>query len=415
VISAGAWLLRARGGKGLIFSTAAVNRGDIEATISGTGSVEPLGVVDVGAQVSGIISSFGKDKYGKMIDYASPVEPGTVLARIDDSLYSAAVESAKAQLQQAIANNVSAKANVLQMKAQLVLAQLNWDRAQKLGPSDALAKSTYDQYHATFEAAKANLAASESAVESTKAVVALAKANLDTAQVNLGYCTIKSPVRGVIVDRRVNIGQTVVSTTSATSLFLIATDLKHVQVWISVNETYVGSILPGQPVTLTVDAFPNRVFHGQVGKIRFNATMTQNVVTYTVEVNTENDDGKLLPYLTANAKFKIGHRNGVLLVPNAALRWSPLPNQIAPEARVKSRGHAGSSGGDREGGAHGAGGATQLRGTLWVEQGKFVRPLQVKVGVTDGVATEVEGRDLAEGLQVVVGETTAESKVSPGT
>ena len=123
---------------------------------------------------------------------------------------------------------------------------------------------------------------------------------------------------------------------SATSLFLIATDLKNIQVWLSVNEADIGSISPGQQVTFTVDAFPNQVFHGQVGKIRLNATMTQNVVTYTVEVNTENDDGKLLPYLTANAKFHIGRRNGVLVVPNAALRWSPLPNQIAPEARRKS-------------------------------------------------------------------------------
>ncbi len=414
VISAGAWLLSAKGGKGLIFLTEAVKRGDLEATFSATGSVEPVAVVDVGAQVSGIISSFGKDKYGKMIDYASPVEPGTVLARIDDSLYSAAAEAVRAQLQQAMANKISAGANVLQMKAQLLLAQLNWDRAQKLGPSDALAKSTYDQYHATYEAARANLAASESAVESTKAAVALAKANLDTARVNLGYCTIKSPVRGVIVDRRVNIGQTVVSSMSAASLFLIARDLKHIQIWVSVNEADIGKISAGQPVAITVDAFPNRAFHGKVGKIRFNATMTQNVVTYTVEVNTENDDGKLLPYMTANAKFKIGRRDGVLLVPNAALRWSPLPTRISPEARVKSRGHAGQSGPDREGGAHGDGGTAQVRGTLWVEQGKFVRPVHVKVGVTDGIVTEVEGRDLAEGLQVVVGETTAENKVSPG-
>ncbi|MGD0282953.1 MAG: efflux RND transporter periplasmic adaptor subunit [Dissulfurispiraceae bacterium] len=410
VISAGAWLLRAKGGKGLIFRTAAVKRGDLEATISATGSIEPVVVVDVGAQVSGIISNFGKDKYGKMIDYSSPVEAGTVLARVDDSLYSAAVEAAKAQLQQAIANNISANANVLQMKAQLLLAQLNWDRAQKLGPSDALAKSAYDQYRSTYEVAKANLAASEAAVEQTKAAIALAKANLNTAQVNLGYCTIKSPVRGVIVDRRVNIGQTVVSSMSATSLFLIATDLKNIQVWLSVNEADIGSISTGQPVTFTVDAFPNRVFHGQVGKIRLNATMTQNVVTYTVEVNTRNDDGKLLPYLTANANFNIGHRNGVLLVPNAALRWSPLPNQIAPEARVKSRGQAGPS---REG-AHGAGGATQVRGTIWVAQGKFVRPVHVNVGMTDGIVTEVEGRDLAEGLQAIVGETTTENNAGPG-
>ncbi len=413
VISAGAWWLRAGGDKGPIFRTVAVKRGDLEATISATGTVEPVVVVNVGAQVSGIISSFGKDKYGEMIDYRSIVEPGTVLARIDDSLYSAAVEAAKAQLQQAMANKVSADANVLQMKANLLLAQLNWDRAQKLGPSDALAKSTYDQYHATYEVARANLAAAEAAVEQTKAAVAQAKANLDTAQVNLGYCTIKSPVRGIIVDRQVNIGQTVVSTLSATSLFLIATDLKNIQIWLSVNEADIGSISAGQPVTFSVDAFPNRVFHGQVDKIRLNATMVQNVVSYTVVVNTQNDDGKLLPYLTANAKFKIGRRDGVLVVPNAALRWSPLPTQIAPEVRVKSGGHAGPAGPDREGGAHGDGGAAKVRGTLWVDQGKFVRPVHVNVGMTDGVATEVEGRDLAEGLQVVVGETTTESKGSP--
>ena len=413
VLVAGAWWFRAKRDKGPLFRTVAVKRGDLEATISATGTVEPVVVVDVGAQVSGIISSFGKDKYGKMIDYSSPVEAGTVLARIDDSLYSTAVEAAKAQLQQAIANNLTANANVFQMKAQLLLGQLNWERAQKLGPSDALAKSAYDQYQANYEVAKANLAASEAAVEQTKATVSLAKANLNTAQVNLGYCTIKSPVRGVIVDRRVNIGQTVVSSMSATSLFLIATDLKNIQVWLSVNEADVGSISPGQPVTFTVDAFPNKVFHGQVGKIRLNATMTQNVVTYTVEVNTENDDGKLLPYLTANANFKIGRRNGVLVVPNAALRWAPLPNQVAPEDRRKSRGQAGPSGTDREG-AHGNGGALQVRGTLWVVQGKFVRPVHVNVGMTDGIVTEVEGRDLTEGLQAVVGETTEESNVSPG-
>jgi HlyD family secretion protein len=413
LIIAGAWWSHSKKEKGPIFRTVAVKRGDLEATISATGTVEPVVVVDVGAQVSGIISSFGKDKYGKMIDYSSPVEAGTVLARIDASLYAAAVEAAKAQLRQAMANNLSANANVLQMKANLLLAQLNWDRAQKLGPSDALAKSAYDQYQANYEVAKANLAASEASVEQTKAAVALAKANLDTAQVNLGYCTIKSPVRGVIVDRRVNIGQTVVSSMSATSLFLIATDLKNIQIWLSVNEADVGSISPGQPVTFTVDAFPNKVFHGQVGKIRLNATMTQNVVTYTVEVNTENNDGKLLPYLTANANFKIGSRNGVLLVPNAALRWAPLPNEIAPEDRRKPRGHAGPSGADREG-VHDSGGAAQVRGTIWVAQGKFVRPVHVNVGMTDGAVTEVEGRGLAEGLQAVVGETTVESKASPG-
>ena len=413
VIIAGAWWLLAKGEKGPTFRTVAVKRGNIAATISATGTVEPVVVVDVGAQVSGIISRFGKDKNGKMIDYRSPVEAGTVLAIIDDSIYAAAVEAAKAQLQQTMANKMSADANVLQVKANLALAQLNWDRAQKLGPSDALAKSTYDQYHANYEVAKANLAAAEATVEQTKAAVAQAKANLDTAQVNLGYCTIKSPVKGVIVDRQVNIGQTVVSTMSATSLFLIAKDLKNIQVWLSVNEADIGGISIGLPVTFTVDAYPNQVFHGQVGKIRLNATMVQNVVTYTVEVNTQNDDGKLLPYLTANAKFNIGLRNGVLVVPNAALSWSPQPNQIAPEARSKSRDHTKPSAPDREG-VSGDGGTMQVHGTIWVAEGKFVRPVHVNVGMTDGVLTEIEGRDVTEGLQAVVGEMTAESQTASG-
>jgi len=402
------WWLSARGARGeTVFRTVIVRRGDLEATVSATGTVEPEEVVDVGAQVSGIITSFGKDRYGKMIDYGSPVEAGTVLAKIDDSLYAATVEADKAQLQQATANKISADANVLQMKANLLLARQNWDRAQTLGPSDALAKSAYDQYQANFEAAKANLAAAEAAVEQTKAAVSQAKANLDSAQVNLGYCTIKSPIKGVIVDRRVNIGQTVVSSMNATSLFLIAKDLRRIQVWVSVNEADVGSIASGQPVTLSVDAFPNQVFHGVVGKIRLNATMTQNVVTYTVEVNTNNDDGKLLPYLTANAQFKVGRREGVLVVTNAALRWSPLPGQIAPEDRKGSRAASGPSGPSV------GGSPVQAQGTIWVPEGRFVRPVHVKVGLTDGTVTEVEGKDVSEGLPAVVGVAPAEAKTAP--
>jgi len=410
----GVWWLRSKGEKEATFRTVPVKRGDLVATISATGTVEPEVVVDLGAQVAGVISAFGKDKHGRTIDYGSVVEEGMVLAKIDDSLYAATVETAKAQLQQAEANKISADANVLQMKAKLLQAQQDWDRAQKLGPSDALAQSAYDQYRANYEVAKANLAAAEAAVEQAKATVAQTKSSLASAQLNLGYCTIKSPVKGVIVDRRVNIGQTVVSSLSAPSLFLIAKDLKRIQVWVSVNEADIGSIHQGQPVTFTVDAYPNQVFQGQVGKIRLNATMTQNVVTYTVEVNTDNDDGKLLPYLTANVQFKIGRRQGVLLVPNAALRWSPRPNQILLQSRKGSGVPGGSSRRD-VGGSSGAIGALQERGTLWVEKGKFVRPVHVNIGLTDGTLTEVEGKDLIEGLRVVVGEATREAVAGPST
>src|ERR1039457_6567095 len=408
----GMWWIRSKGNQNSMFRTGQIKRGDLLATISATGTIEPTEVVDVGAQVGGLVKTFGKDKTGKTIDYASVVEEGTVLAKIDDSLYSAALETAKAQLQQAVANKTSAEANVLQMKAKLLQAKQDWNRAQKLGPSDALAQSAYDQYLANYEIAKSNLAASEAAVEQSNAAVAQSKAALSTAEINLGYCTIKSPVKGVIIDRRVNIGQTVVASLSAPSLFLLAKDLRRITIWVSVNEADIGSIYKGQPVTFTVDAIPNREFKGQVGKIRLNATMTQNVVTYNVEVTTDNDDGKLLPYLTANARFITGRREDVVLAPNAALRWSPRPEQIAPDFRKKQHAEKGSK---RDKNSPGAVGTNQTRGTIWIEQDKFVRPIHVNIGLTDGAFTEVEGKNVSDSMNVVVGESSKEAATSPGT
>ena len=323
--------LRGSGNKGIVYRTTPVKKGDLLATISATGTVEPEEVVDVGAQVAGQINSFGKDKNGKTIDYGSVVEEGTILAQIDDSLYAADVAMANAQLQQARAGVLRTEADLGQLKSRLNQAKRDWDRAQKLGPSEALAQSSYDAYKSAYEIAQANVAVGEAAIVQSRDAVAQAQATLQRGQRNLSYCTIKSPVKGVIIDRRVNIGQTVVSSLNAPSLFLIAKDLKRMQVWVSVNEADVGNIHPGQPVSFTVDAYPGQIFRGEVGKIRLNATMTQNVVTYTVEVITDNSSGKLLPYLTANAQFELSQHNNVLLVPNAALRWSPLPEQVDVE------------------------------------------------------------------------------------
>jgi HlyD family secretion protein len=399
-LGAGGWWFRSKGNKEPTFRTAQVKRGNLVATISASGTVEPQQVVDVGAQVAGLVVSFGTDKNGKPIDYGSIVEQGTVLAKIDSSLYVAALETAKAQLLQA-------QANVLQMKANLLKAQNDWDRAQKLGPSDALAQTVYDQYQATYEVAKANLAAAEAAV-------AQAKASVHTAEINVAYCTVTSPVKGVIVDRRVNIGQTVISSLSSPSLFLIAKDLKRIQVWASVNEADIGSISKGQPATFTVDAYPDQIFDGLVGKARLNATMTQNVVTYTVEIDTKNDDGKLLPYLTANVQFKIGRRQGVLLVPNAAIRWTPSPDKIAPETqRASNNRHEDSANRDSGGSRFGIAGSSQTHGIVWVEQGKFVTPVSVNVGMSDGTVTEIEGNEVKEGMRVIVGERTKEAAKGP--
>jgi HlyD family secretion protein len=395
LIAGGWWWFRSREGVAS-FQTVPVTRGDLTAFISATGTIEPEELVDVGTQVGGMIKAFGQDKNGKTIDYGSVVEAGTILAKIDESLFLAAVENARAQLQQAEANKASAEANVLQVKARLLQAGQDWERAQKLGPSEALAQSAYDQFQAAFETTKANLAAAEAAVVQAGAALSQTKAGLSTALSNLGYCTIRSPVKGIIIDRRVNIGQTVVSSLSAPSLFLIAKDLRKVTVWVAVNEADIGKVYIDQPVTFTVDAYPDREFHGRVDKIRLNATMIQNVVTYIVEVGTDNQDGKLLPYLTANTKFETGRQPSSLLVPNSALRWSPEPEQLAPKFRLPDEPAEG-----------------EARGTVWVAEGKFVRPLSVKILLTDGTMSAVEGPGLAEGLEVVVGEALEEAPVGP--
>jgi len=400
--------LRGSGGKNVVFRTDPVKRGDLLAAISATGTVEPEEVIDVGAQVAGQINSFGKDKNGKTIDYGSVVEEGTILAQIDDSLYAADVALANAQLQQARAGVQRAEADLGQLKARLYQAKRDWDRAQRLGPSEALAQSSYDSYKSACEIAQANVAVGEAAIVQARDTVAQAQATLQRAQRNLGYCTITSPVKGVIIDRRVNIGQTVVSSLNAPSLFLIAKDLKRMQVWVSVNEADIGNIHPGQPVSFTVDAYPGEVFRGEVGKIRLNATMTQNVVTYTVEVITDNSSGKLLPYLTANTQFELSQRNNVLLVPNAALRWFPQPEQVAAKFRtmVDSSAQRGAGMGGKPQSSEPAvkSAAKSHQGILWTQDGRYVRPIKVRVGLSDGTNTEVQADDLKEGMEVIVGE-----------
>lgn len=393
--------------------TVEVKRGDLQATISATGTVEPEEVVDVGAQVAGRIVSFGQDKNGEEIDYGSVVEAGTVLARIDDALYAADVGTAKAQLGQNKAAVQNAEANLMQLKAKLFQADRDWARAKKLGSSDALSQTDYDAAQAAYEVAKANVEVGKAAIVQAKSAVEQAQAQLQRAQKNLSYCTIVSPVKGVIVDRRVNIGQTVVSSLNAPSLFLIAKDLNRLQVWVSVNEADIGRIKPGQPVSFTVDAQPGIVFPGKVGKIRLNATMTQNVVTYTVEVDTDNSGGKLFPYLTANVTFIVGERKNVLLVPNAAIRWTPKPSQVAAEFRESPEKAPGPEAQPRVKPATKAGKEEQSRGVVYVPEGTLVRPVYVALGLNDGSLLEVESTELKEGTPVVVGEMESQQAGKP--
>jgi len=387
------WSWHARNGHIVLFNTATVKHGDLVATISATGTIEPIEVVDVGAQVAGLIKAFGKDKNGSPIDYGSVVEEGTVLAKIDDSVYTADLALAQAQVEQDKAGELSAAASLQQLKAKITQAEADWNRAQELSRAKLLATADYDSYKAGYEIAKANLSAGEAAIAQARAATVQAQALLDKAQRNLDFCTIKSPVQGVIIDRRVNIGQTVVASLNAPSLFLIAKDLTRMQIWVAVNEADIGRIVAGTPATFTCDTFPGREFTGTVGKVRLNATMTQNVVMYTVEVNTENPGNTLLPYLTANVRFVVHSETNALLVPNAALRWSPSSlSQISPEFRSWKS-------------------ADPRAVTVWLKDGEFVKPLNVKAGATDSANTVLISDALHDGQEIVTGETfeTADS------
>jgi HlyD family secretion protein len=389
-----AWRWHDRKSDKLSLTTAVVKRGDIAATISATGTIEPLETVDVGAQVAGRVSAFGKDQDGKNVDYGSAVREGSLLAKIDDSVYAADLSVAKAA-------QLSADANLEQMNARLDQAAADWKRAQELFNSKLISGVDYDTAKANYEVAKSNVSVAKSSI-------AQAQADLEKAQRNLDFCTINSPVSGVIIDRRVNIGQTVVASLNAPSLFLIARDLTRMQIWVSVNEADVGRIQPGGVVKFTVDAFPGREFHGTVGKVRLNAQMTQNVVLYTVEINIENSDKALLPYLTANVRFQLSSQTNVLLVPNPALRWSPMSlAQIAPDAR------SGISNDPPANEPAGGGnppkkdqGLQSSKRTLWVKAGEFVRPIEVTASISDGMKTAVTADGLHEGDEVVTGETT---------
>ena len=358
-----------------------VKTGDLLVSISATGTLEPEEVVDVGAQVAGRIARFGTDKSGHEIDYGSEVAAGSMLAQIDDSLYLADLAHAEAELRRA-------RADFVQLQATFAQAERDWGRAQKLGTSDALSQTAFETYRTNFESAKAGLTVGEAGIAQADAALTRAKRNLE-------YATILSPVDGVIIDRRVNIGQTVVASLNAPSLFLIAKDLKRMEVWVSVNEADIGNIHPGQAVSFTVDAFPGETFRGEVGKIRLNASMTQNVVTYIVEVHFDNSSGKLLPYLTANVRFEVQDRKGVLLVPNSALRWTPPAELVAGDIPSDQRDGPKAT-------------ASMDTGKIWVADGEKVRAVEVTVGGSDGSFTEIRGSNVTDGLSIVTGLASAQ-------
>ncbi len=358
----GAWAWRARTGArppALAYQTAPVDRGRIVARVTATGTLSAIVTVTVGSQVSGRVAALHAD-------YNSPVRRGQLIAKIDPQLFDAAVEQGRANLQAALGS-------LAQARAQAINARKQAARSAALVARRLIAQADDDTAQATADAADA-------AVQAAEGTVAQARATLHQAQVNLAYTDIVSPTNGVVISRNVDVGQTVAASFQAPTIFVIAEDLAKMQVDTSVAEADVGRLRDGMPADFTVDAYPAEIFHGIVRQIRNSPQTVQNVVTYDAVIDVANPRLELRPGMTANVTFTYADRDGVLRVPNAALRFRPTPELLGAAGGAASPGRP----------AAGAGAAvTPDRRTLWLVADGRARPVPVRTGISDGRFSEI--------------------------
>ncbi len=391
----------------------AIGRGDIEALVVSSGTLNPVTMVDVGSQISGKIAKIN-------VDYNSPVKKGDVLAEIDTSIL-------ESQVQQSQANFNSAVAALERSKVTLDNLKKKYDRALNLFAKSLISFEDKEASEAAYLEAKTDVQSAQARVEQTKQL-------LESSRVNLGYAIIRSPVDGVIISRAVNVGQTVAASFTAPVLFQVANDLTKMRVECSVDEADIGQVKEGQQVRFTVQAYPNEVFHGAVTQVRYSPVTQQNVVTYTTVVGVDNPELKLRPGMTATASIVTGEAKNALRVPNSALRFTPdlPPEQIqemmktvqarfagqrpgaAPQAvsgsadppRGAQRAGTGGPDGTRFQAAQGGQGGPKLRqpSRVWVQDqfGKL-SVIFIKPGVTDNNYTEIVKGDLKEGQMVITG------------
>jgi HlyD family secretion protein len=306
--------LMGQSGSNRKFRLLKVERGAVDLIVTATGTINPVINVLVGSQVSGTIKAL-------YADYNSQVKEGQVIAQIDPALFQAQVDQAKANLLNTQANLLNAQANLVKAEVAVVDAKRNLDRNKPLLERQVIAQATLDTVQVNYDTAVAQIEVGKAQVDSSKAQVEQAKAALNLAETNLRYATIRSPVNGTVVSRNVDVGQTVAASLQAPTIFTIAKDLTKMQVDTNVSEADVGRITMGQDATFAVDAYPGRIFRGKVSEIRIAPIIVQNVVTYDVVILVDNKDLKLKPGMTANVSVMIAHRERVLKIPNAALRF----------------------------------------------------------------------------------------------
>jgi HlyD family secretion protein len=404
---------------GNLYKKEAIRRGHVEALVVTTGTLNPVTIVDIGSQVSGKIDKL-------YVDFNSQVKEGQVIAELDQ-------EQFQTRIQQNEANYNSRVAALEKSKVSLENTEKKYERSKALFEKNLLSFEEMDQAEVSYFNAQADLKSSEASLEQSKS-------QLDSSKVDLTYTIIKSPIDGVVIDRRVNVGQTVAASMQAPVLFQIANDLTKMQVECSVDEADIGRVKEGQKVRFNVDAFPDDEFQGIVSQVRYSPVVQQNVVTYTTIVAVENPELKLMPGMTATISIITGEASDVLLVPNAALRFTPELSQEelraiyeeirngmgggqqGPQSKKPIEGNGGQRqegqrmGGDRSAMMMGQGGqqGTRLRQTrprVWIEDenGKL-RMVYLQPGVTDNTMTEIKSGELEEGQEVITGQTVSNTR-----
>lgn len=375
------------GGGATTFKLAKLERGPLSAVVSATGTLNPVVSVQVGSQVSGQIKEI-------FVDFNSPVKAGQLIARIDPETLQQKVRQAEADVEATQSAVAVQRAEVSRSRAILSDALRDYERKKMLVDKGFISSAERDKAQTTYDAALAGLRVTEAQTQNGEAIVRQRQAQVAQARIDLERTSIRAPVDGVVVKRSVEPGQTVAASLQAPELFVIAKNLSDMQVEASIDEADVGRVKLGQKARFTVDAFPGQNFEGEVRQVRKAATVVSNVVTYTVVISAENPQLALLPGMTANVQIATAHKDNVLKVPNAALRFRPT-NAVSPAPS-----------GNRK--------SSPDRGRVWVV-GSDGSPLSVEVGLGlgDGKMTEITTGDLTEGSEVILGQAAAKAAATP--
>jgi len=366
------WLMSGGDPVGSRYTTAVVERGSLTQTVSANGTLNPVKLVNVGSQVSGIVQKLH-------VDFNDHVKAGQILLELDPALM-------QSQLEQSLANVANAE-------AQLELATANEARTRGLFEQEYVTKQELDQ--------------SVQALKSARAQLASTSAQVSRDRTNLSNTIIRSPVSGVVVSRVVDTGQTVAASLQAPVLFTIAQDLSNMQIDTSYAEADIGAIQIGQAATFRVDAFPNRSFNGIVKQVRLNPTTQQSVVTYNVVVGVKNPELKLMPGMTAYVNITIAERKDVLMISNAALRFRPVDGASRAD---KSRGESGKPKGELK---KERGDASPM-GTAYILEDGLPKAVRISVGITDNRFTELIGDSVKEGTAVIIEDRQPSAKAKGG-